>query len=171
MVARISVFICAALLLGHGAALAQNESLLSGRYAFTAQGNRSPNRILSGDHVSRVGTIRFDGSGNVTNVRFRETVDGRKQLFGPGSTSLDIYHFVSGTYAVGANGHGRIELHFDVILHSGSGSGPALLDEVWEIALASGGKSFFLDVDESIDIVGLYSENEEVTISGEARAN
>lgn len=170
MLARIAVLTCAVVLLNHSEVLAQNEALLTGRYSFSAHGNRQTQGFtMMGDHVSREGTIRFDGNGTVTAVRFKETVDGDPLWFGGTGNATDVPYFVSGTYTVLGNGLGKIELHFQITVIASNQPHVVLLDEVWDISLANGGKSFFLDVDETMTTIS-GPLDQKVTIVGEARA-
>ena len=166
---KLGVFLGMAVLLNQPGLRADDESFLNGRYSFGARGNRSAFGVLSSDHVSRAGTIRFDGNGHVTAVRFMETADGLTRTIGGAGSP---FQFQGGTYTVSNNGIGRVELHFEAQL---ADFPPVTerIDEVWDIALTNSGKGFFLNVNEQdATIPGIFLDaNELVTISGEALAN
>ena len=165
---KIGVLLCVAVLVNQPGLRADDESFLNGRYSFSAQGNRSDLFPIAGDHVSRAGTIRFDGNGNVTAARFTETIDGRTITIG-GTGGV---HFQGGNYTVSNNGLGRVVLGFEEEISSFPPVSEHV-QEIWDIALTSGGKGFFLNVSEQlVTIPGIFVDaNEMVTISGEALAN
>jgi hypothetical protein len=166
MLTRIGIIAGLALLLDQSAVLAQNEALLNGRYSFVAHGNRSQEVTEApGDHVSRAGTLKFDGSGRVTAARFMETTDGHSALFGGDGA----FKFSGGSYTVPNNEFGHLTLTFAADF--GGQSPPQYFSESWDIALTDGGKGFFLNVELELiqSAPGNPAVDQEVTIGGEAR--
>ena len=168
---KIGVFLCVAVLVNQPELRADDESFLNGRYSFSAQGNRSDLFPIAGDHVSRAGTIRFDGNGLVTAARFTETIDGRTITIGGTGNEAGTLRFAGGTYTVSNSGLGRVVLRFASDLSPIPGPNTEFLDEVWDISLTSGGQGFFLNVSEENVRIGIVGGNEAVTIGGEAHAN
>jgi hypothetical protein len=161
LAARIGVLACLAILSNRTNAFAGDEdSLLNGRYSFVLSGTGGPNQDRQ---VARVGTLAFDGKGNVTDVKVRETVDASNDSF-----PSDTLTFAPSTYWV-VDGFGY--LTFKYVQYVGSipvGS----LTEVWWIRLTDGGKGFYITVMESSSL-SIFNENPvdaKLTVSGEARA-
>ena len=165
---KLGVFLGMLVLVNQPGLRADDESFLNGRYSFGARGNRSAFSVTSSDHVSRAGTIRFDGNGHVTAVSFMETADGGTRTIG-GTGGV---HFQGGNYTVSNNGLGRVVLGFEEEISSFPPVSEHV-QEIWDIALTSGGKGFFLNVSEQlVTIPGIFVDaNEMVTISGEPLAN
>jgi hypothetical protein len=103
------------------------NNLLNGRYSFRLQGQSGC--CLSGDNVpvSAIGSIVFDGQGNVESVKFFMTLAGFTFRFG---RDADIWQFASGTYSVNNTEIGHVSLRFnDLFGHEDLGH---RADERWK---------------------------------------
>jgi hypothetical protein len=158
---RIGVLACLAILSNRTNAFAGDEdSLLNGRYSFVLSGTGGPHQDRQ---VARVGTLAFDGKGNVTDVKIRETVDASND-----SLPSDTLTLALSTYWV-VDGFG--EITFSYVQYVGSIPAASLI-EVWWIRLTDGGKGFYITVVESssLSIVNNNPVDAKLTVSGEARA-
>lgn len=85
------------------------NSLLSGQYAIQMTGVADQGSGLDGDYESYVGSLTLDGNGNVTAGE----VDFTSQALANNGTEPQPWTYVpsvTGTYTVGADGHGTITL-------------------------------------------------------------
>jgi hypothetical protein len=136
---------------GGGGLQAYGErALLYGTYAFRLHGDDMSAGLFN--TVSAIGTISFDGQGNVTGFGMRMT---------RGSTPQTEPGFDSGSYSVN-DGIGSVEV-------TAMGSTPSRW--TFDIAINDGGKGFYLSLEKfEVNVSGYFSSYANYTLSGEATA-
>ena len=114
------------------------NSLLNGRYSFRFQGGESSEEGYLYAPFSAIGSVVFDGQGNVESIKYFLTKMGNTEREG---RSTDSLQFVSGTYSVNNTEVGHVDLHFKYREVPSAG-----IQMKWDIALTNGGKGFYINV-------------------------